>query len=167
MSSPPRSILKRSPSASSSSSNKTSRSPSVSFSNNISTTYLTHAPTTYNRSPIEVSFNECSLPRRGCPGRTYSVDQHDSWLVALDDSEDDDASSSDDSEPPMTPPPTSPSNDPLSRGRPIPTRNHIDNATPTTQFAPGYSIPRPKVRLPASTDSSEQTIDSWACLNGF
>ncbi|KAI0075570.1 hypothetical protein K474DRAFT_1664109 [Panus rudis PR-1116 ss-1] len=34
-------------------------------------TFQAHSPSTYDRSPIVVSPNHCSLPERGCPGRTY------------------------------------------------------------------------------------------------
>ena len=34
-------------------------------------TFLAHSPSAYDRSPIVVSQNDCALPERGCPGRTY------------------------------------------------------------------------------------------------
>lgn len=34
-------------------------------------TFLVHSASTYDRSPIIVSPNDCALPERGCPGRTY------------------------------------------------------------------------------------------------
>lgn len=34
-------------------------------------THLVHSASTYDRSPIVVSPNDCALPERGCPGRTY------------------------------------------------------------------------------------------------
>jgi hypothetical protein len=34
-------------------------------------TFFAHSPSTYDRSPIVVSPNDCALPERGCPGRTY------------------------------------------------------------------------------------------------
>ena len=36
--------------------------------------YVAHSSTTYDRSPIVVSPNACALPERGCPGRTYTLD---------------------------------------------------------------------------------------------
>ncbi|CAL1698704.1 unnamed protein product [Somion occarium] len=48
-------------------------SPLVRFppSPTLTRTFKTHSPSTYDRSPIVVSPNQCSLPERGCPGRTY------------------------------------------------------------------------------------------------
>lgn len=37
--------------------------------------YTTHPSSTYDRSPIVVSPNSCALPERGCPGRTYTLDE--------------------------------------------------------------------------------------------
>lgn len=34
-------------------------------------TFVAHSAATYDRSPIVVSPNDCALPERGCPGRTY------------------------------------------------------------------------------------------------
>jgi len=34
-------------------------------------TFLAHSASSYDRSPIVVSQNDCALPERGCPGRTY------------------------------------------------------------------------------------------------
>jgi len=38
-------------------------------------TFSAHSPSTYDRSPIVVAPNSCALPERGCPGRTYSLDE--------------------------------------------------------------------------------------------
>ncbi|KAG1841558.1 hypothetical protein DFJ58DRAFT_808272 [Suillus subalutaceus] len=38
-------------------------------------TYLAYPPSTYDRSPIVVAPNTCALPERGCPGRTYTLDE--------------------------------------------------------------------------------------------
>lgn len=38
-------------------------------------TFATHSRTAYDRSPIVVSPNSCALPERGCPGRTYMLDE--------------------------------------------------------------------------------------------
>lgn len=37
-------------------------------------TYTAYPPSTYDRSPIVVAPNTCALPERGCPGRTYTLD---------------------------------------------------------------------------------------------
>jgi len=37
----------------------------------LSKTYPTHSVTSYDRAPIVVTRNDCQLPERGCPGRTY------------------------------------------------------------------------------------------------
>ncbi|KAG7087436.1 hypothetical protein E1B28_013402 [Marasmius oreades] len=37
-------------------------------------TFDAYSSSTYDRSPIEVSRNTCALPERGCPGRTYDID---------------------------------------------------------------------------------------------
>ncbi|KAL4063033.1 hypothetical protein V8B97DRAFT_1597271 [Scleroderma yunnanense] len=36
--------------------------------------HVVHSSTSYDRSPIVVSPNACALPERGCPGRTYVLD---------------------------------------------------------------------------------------------
>ncbi|EIW76798.1 hypothetical protein CONPUDRAFT_168552 [Coniophora puteana RWD-64-598 SS2] len=41
-------------------------------------THLVHSPSTYDRSPIVVGENDCALPERGCPGRTYNLDDSSS-----------------------------------------------------------------------------------------
>ncbi|KAJ3742960.1 hypothetical protein DFH05DRAFT_1536092 [Lentinula detonsa] len=37
--------------------------------------YHAHPSSIYDRSPIVVSTNACALPERGCPGRTYTLDE--------------------------------------------------------------------------------------------
>ncbi|KAG6836496.1 hypothetical protein H0H93_007525 [Arthromyces matolae] len=37
-------------------------------------TFVAYSATAYDRSPIQVSPNSCALPERGCPGRTYTLD---------------------------------------------------------------------------------------------
>lgn len=37
-------------------------------------TFSAYSPSAYDRSPIVVSPNSCALPERGCPGRTYTLD---------------------------------------------------------------------------------------------
>ncbi|KIO26823.1 hypothetical protein M407DRAFT_196655 [Tulasnella calospora MUT 4182] len=58
-----------------SSSSSSSRHCNVQFSACLSTTYLTHASTDYNRCPIDVTPNALAIPKRGCPGRTYRDEQ--------------------------------------------------------------------------------------------
>ncbi|KAI5116360.1 hypothetical protein M0805_002396 [Coniferiporia weirii] len=50
-------------------------------------TYTAHSADAYDRSPIAVAPNECALPARGCPGRTYRLDGGGD--VVMDDDEDD------------------------------------------------------------------------------
>ena len=38
-------------------------------------TFSAYSPSAYDRSPIVVSPNACALPERGCPGRTYTLDE--------------------------------------------------------------------------------------------
>ncbi|KAH7919562.1 hypothetical protein BV22DRAFT_1022785 [Leucogyrophana mollusca] len=38
-------------------------------------TFSAHSSTAYDRSPIVVTPNSCALPERGCPGRTYTLDE--------------------------------------------------------------------------------------------
>jgi hypothetical protein len=40
----------------------------------ISRIYSAHSASAYDRSPIIVAPNSCALPERGCPGRTYTLD---------------------------------------------------------------------------------------------
>ncbi len=69
---PPRPILKRHDNSSS----PPTPSPShhgVHFPPPTSLTriFSAHSPATYDRSPIAIGPNSCTLPERGCPGRTY------------------------------------------------------------------------------------------------
>jgi hypothetical protein len=50
--------------------------PAVHFppSPSLTRTFSAHSPSTYDRSPIVVAPNSCALPERGCPGRTYVLD---------------------------------------------------------------------------------------------
>jgi len=43
-------------------------------------TFSAYSPSLYDRSPIVVSPNSCALPERGCPGRTYTLDDPNSHL---------------------------------------------------------------------------------------
>ncbi|THH06188.1 hypothetical protein EW145_g4256 [Phellinidium pouzarii] len=54
----------------------------------LASTYAAHSSDAYDRSPIAVVPNECALPARGCPGRTYRLDG--SGDVVMDDDADDD-----------------------------------------------------------------------------
>lgn len=38
-------------------------------------TYSVYSAQAYDRSPIVVAPNSCALPERGCPGRTYTLDE--------------------------------------------------------------------------------------------
>ncbi|KAG5353060.1 hypothetical protein C0989_010867 [Termitomyces sp. Mn162] len=38
-------------------------------------TFAAYSAAAYDRSPIQVSPNSCALPERGCPGRTYTLDE--------------------------------------------------------------------------------------------
>ncbi|KAJ3749774.1 hypothetical protein EV361DRAFT_922112 [Lentinula raphanica] len=76
---PPRPILKRSPTACP---ENDSELPfygiqAVHFppSPSLSRFYHAHPSSIYDRSPIVVSANACALPERGCPGRTYTLDE--------------------------------------------------------------------------------------------
>ena len=40
----------------------------------LSKTFSAHSSAQYDRSPIVVQPNSCALPARGCPGRTYNLD---------------------------------------------------------------------------------------------
>ena len=40
-------------------------------------TFTAHSAAAYDRSPIIVTPNSCALPERGCPGRTYLLDETD------------------------------------------------------------------------------------------
>ncbi|EPQ61042.1 hypothetical protein GLOTRDRAFT_109274 [Gloeophyllum trabeum ATCC 11539] len=42
-------------------------------SHGLTKTFDTHSAAAYDRSPIVVSRNACALPERGCPGRTYGL----------------------------------------------------------------------------------------------
>jgi hypothetical protein len=75
----PRPILKRSPSSSYA---NDAELPfygiqAVHFppSPSLSRFYTAHPSSAYDRSPIQVSPNSCALPERGCPGRTYTLDE--------------------------------------------------------------------------------------------
>jgi len=69
--SPPRPILKRTVSHTSSSPPHAVHFPP---SPSLTRTFTAHSSSYYDRSPIEVAPNTCALPARGCPGRTYNVD---------------------------------------------------------------------------------------------
>ncbi|KAF8654733.1 hypothetical protein AX16_003388 [Volvariella volvacea WC 439] len=66
----PRSILKRSPSSNHPSNHGVHFPPSPS----LTRVFFAHSSSVYDRSPIIVTPNSCALPERGCPGRTYVLD---------------------------------------------------------------------------------------------
>src|ERR1700728_3993766 len=85
----PRPILKRSESTHEQSPQATPRYPRASVlhktppshgvhfppsPNSLAQTFSAYSPSLYDRSPIVVSPNSCALPERGCPGRTYTLD---------------------------------------------------------------------------------------------
>ncbi|KAF9472041.1 hypothetical protein BDN70DRAFT_509561 [Pholiota conissans] len=51
--------------------------PAVHFPPNpaLTRTFSAYSAQAYDRSPIQVSPNSCALPERGCPGRTYLLDE--------------------------------------------------------------------------------------------
>lgn len=54
----------------------------------IASTHLAYSADAYDRSPISVMPNECALPARGCPGRTYLDGQNESAIMDDDDDND-------------------------------------------------------------------------------
>ncbi|KAG6812014.1 hypothetical protein H0H92_004743 [Tricholoma furcatifolium] len=68
----PRSILKRSPASPAAPHLAVHFPPSPSLTTH---TFVAYSAAYYDRSPIEVSPNSCALPERGCPGRTYTLDE--------------------------------------------------------------------------------------------
>ncbi|KAG8901361.1 hypothetical protein FRB99_005371 [Tulasnella sp. 403] len=176
----PRPILKRASSTSSSSTCSSMKS-TVSFSSNISTTYLTHASTTYNRSPIQVDFNQCALPRGRSPGREYSGDDCSQWAVDMDGyesvmvREDEDSAEYYDSLTPLPPPCQTasvyaPSPSAYTSYRTGPSGNLPPRYTgsakatlPSHHYSPAAFSPSPKRKLSDASDNS----DTWSCLDGF
>lgn len=69
----PRSILKRAPVSVS----PPATAHAVHFppSPSLCRTFAAYPPTMYDRTPIVVSKNNCALPERGCPGRTYVLEE--------------------------------------------------------------------------------------------
>ncbi|KAI6117504.1 hypothetical protein F5141DRAFT_603581 [Pisolithus sp. B1] len=72
----PRSILKQQHSPASPGCRSADRPPAVHFppSPVLTRVYAAHPSSAYDRSPIVVSPNACALPERGCPGRTYTLE---------------------------------------------------------------------------------------------
>ncbi|KAF8064062.1 hypothetical protein FPV67DRAFT_200394 [Lyophyllum atratum] len=68
----PRPILKRSAPVCNGSQNAVHFPPSPSLTSH---TFSVYSSSAYDRSPIVVSPNSCALPERGCPGRTYTLDE--------------------------------------------------------------------------------------------
>ncbi|KAF5326528.1 hypothetical protein D9611_000983 [Ephemerocybe angulata] len=75
----PRSILKRSTPSQGSQTHAVHFPPSPS----LCRTFAAHPPTIYDRTPIVVSKNSCALPERGCPGRTYVLEEHSQRTAAF------------------------------------------------------------------------------------
>jgi hypothetical protein len=81
----PRPILKRSPSSVPSLSSAPQNDSELPF-YGIQTVHFPPSPSlsrfysapVYDRSPVVVSPNACALPERGCPGRTYTLDDRNS-----------------------------------------------------------------------------------------
>ncbi|EGN94912.1 hypothetical protein SERLA73DRAFT_77645 [Serpula lacrymans var. lacrymans S7.3] len=76
-SSQPRPILKRSQCAPPAHHRSLSADKLVHFppSPTLTRTFSAHSSTAYDRSPIVVTPNSCALPERGCPGRTYTLEE--------------------------------------------------------------------------------------------
>lgn len=72
----PRPILKRTPPPSYQQQQQHHHHHAVHFppSPSLTRTFSAHSSASYDRSPIVVSPNNCALPERGCPGRTYLLD---------------------------------------------------------------------------------------------
>ncbi|KIK25242.1 hypothetical protein PISMIDRAFT_677509 [Pisolithus microcarpus 441] len=72
----PRSILKQQHSPVPVGCRSPDRPPAVHFppSPALTRVYAAHPSSAYDRSPIVVSPNTCALPERGCPGRTYTLE---------------------------------------------------------------------------------------------
>jgi len=49
----------------------------------LASTHVVDSPRFYDRSPIIVAENSCAMPRRGCPGRTYTTVDRVGHGVAL------------------------------------------------------------------------------------
>lgn len=49
----------------------------------LSRTFSAHSPSSYDRSPIVVAPNSCALPERGCPGRTYTLEESAAGLTNI------------------------------------------------------------------------------------
>jgi hypothetical protein len=74
----PRPILKRSPTTSHRAPTDLNQHHVVHFptSSSLTThTFSVYSSTAYDRSPIVVDTNTCALPARGCPGRTYTLEE--------------------------------------------------------------------------------------------
>lgn len=56
----------------------------------LASTHIAYSADAYDRSPIAVMPNECALPARGCPGRTYLAGAGDESAIMDDDDDDDD-----------------------------------------------------------------------------
>jgi len=68
----PRPILKRSPTPNHRAPHAVHFPPSPSLTTH---TFAVYSAAVYDRSPIVVAPNNCALPERGCPGRTYALEE--------------------------------------------------------------------------------------------
>jgi hypothetical protein len=75
--SPPRPIIKRSP-------RKAHHAVHFPPSPVLTRACLAHSPNSYDRTPIQVEENQCALPERGCPGRTYDITDTDESVNAIE-----------------------------------------------------------------------------------
>jgi hypothetical protein len=78
----PRPILKHSPSSPTTPSYRPHHHPPLAHaavhfppSPTLTRTFSAYSSTSYDRSPIVVAPNSCALPERGCPGRTYDLEE--------------------------------------------------------------------------------------------
>ncbi|KJA17861.1 hypothetical protein HYPSUDRAFT_205836 [Hypholoma sublateritium FD-334 SS-4] len=85
----PRPILKRAPAAADARHyqhhHAPAPTPAVHFppSPALTRTFSAYSAAAYDRSPIVVSPNSCALPERGCPGRTYTLEEQRPRAIAL------------------------------------------------------------------------------------
>ncbi|KAJ2914890.1 hypothetical protein MD484_g5516, partial [Candolleomyces efflorescens] len=71
----PRSILKRASTQAVASSSTSSHAVHFPPSPSLCRTFAAYSASMYDRTPIVVDKNTCALPERGCPGRTYVLEE--------------------------------------------------------------------------------------------
>lgn len=74
----PRSILKRASPQALASTSTTNHAVHFPPSPSLCRTFAAYPSTMYDRTPIVVDKNTCALPERGCPGRTYVLEEQQS-----------------------------------------------------------------------------------------